>query len=276
MRRDVHKTAYNKHPPPINILNVKKNYKKKCLAASCFCFIFTCMYYFLPDVFTMQVDIESSYNTSHATLWLTAYVPEYRISHVEAHLDSVSTWVDELILFSIQPASDGSLIYDPGLHLSQLSLAKKAKQKGLKSSLICVGGGGRSQGFEKMIVKKKSRNNFINNLIDLCLMHDFNGVDMNYEGPESPKLLKEFKQLILEMNASFHEHALLITLAMHYWSDIGLQVYKLVDRLHVMTYDIQTDKQGGQVIIINVDGKFFLIQSMIYMCICYQFSRSLV
>lgn len=69
---------------------------------------------------------------------VSAYVPEYRLDHVMDHIDLYAQRTTELILFSVQPGPDGSIIFDPGIAKDRLTAAAKAKAAGVRCVCRCL------------------------------------------------------------------------------------------------------------------------------------------
>ena len=111
--------------------------------------------------------------------------------------------------------------------------------------LLALGGWGNDVGFATVAADAQLRTTFINNLIDICDTYGYDGIDMDWEYPQSNNERQNLNYLIAEMDSSFNEHNpnWLITMAVPVsnwsgqWFDFSfLQFY--VDFFNAMTYDM--------------------------------------
>ena len=188
-------------------------------------------------------------------LAVAAYLPEWR--YEGANWDVIAQHTTHLILFSMEPGPDGSLLAHDRLPRPELLVQAKAScaRHGTKL-LVCFGGNGRSGGFSAMSRQKARRTRFIAGVAALLAEHGLDGVDYNWEYPgydfrrgylperEVEKDYDGLRALCAETRAALGDAAA-ITLA--YYPD-GRQerlfaargVAAHVDLMHMMTYD-----QGG-------------------------------
>ena len=169
---------------------------------------------------------------------VSGYVPEYRAAHVAAHLAHLAASVHELILFSVQPAADGSVSFAVGLSREQLGLAAQARAQGISSVLLSVGGAGRSQHFATVVASASKRRRLVNELLALCQEFGFSGVDLDWEAPASPAEVQGYSQLMQDLKHVFSQHTLHVTAAIHHWQDFGAAATLALDRIHIMAYDL--------------------------------------
>lgn len=164
---------------------------------------------------------------------VVGYLPEYRLTHVKPkQLNTIS----DLIYFGIEPTENGSLPEDS---IDPSSLEKiRELQKNLECRmLISVGGWGRSKHFPALSADPTARRRFVASLKSFCLIHRFHGIDFDWEHPKNEDEIKSFTKLLAETRSSFDPHGLVVTMAQASWQDLGTEVYKQVDRVHLMSYD---------------------------------------
>eukprot|EP00040_Diaphanoeca_grandis_P030994 m.184577 g.184577 ORF g.184577 m.184577 type:complete len:347 (-) comp32197_c1_seq2:2241-3281(-) len=167
---------------------------------------------------------------------VSAYVPEYRAGYVDENINNVSKWVDQLILFSVQPHSDGSIKFEPGLGKDGLKYAKRFKAAGVKSVTLSIGGGGRSDGFRKISLKKNKREKFAINVLELCDKFGFDGIDLNWEGMQGGDA-ENFAHLIVELRRVLGETKTM-SASIHVWERLNAKAWASLDHVQVMTYDL--------------------------------------
>ena len=111
--------------------------------------------------------------------------------------------------------------------------------------LLALGGWGNDVGFATVAADAQLRSTFINNLIDICDTYGYDGIDMDWEYPQSNNERQNLNYLIAEMDSSFNEYNpdWLITMAVPVsnwsgqWFDFSfLKFY--VDFFNAMTYDM--------------------------------------
>eukprot|EP01064_Diplonema_japonicum_P020499 TRINITY_DN299_c0_g1_i2.p1 TRINITY_DN299_c0_g1~~TRINITY_DN299_c0_g1_i2.p1 ORF type:complete len:355 (+),score=68.94 TRINITY_DN299_c0_g1_i2:39-1103(+) len=175
---------------------------------------------------------------------VSGYVPEYRLHHVKEHVASFGKVLDEVILFSVHPGVDGSVKSDPGMPIADLSFAKVAKQHGISSVLLSVGGGGRSSYFPNVVKKKDRRERLVKSLLKLCEEYELGGIDIDWEVPSSPEEKKGLVTLLKELKEALNLAGLRLTVALHYWDQLGKDIHQHVDRINFMTYDFQGTPDG--------------------------------
>src|SRR5207244_1983084 len=70
-----------------------------------------------------------------------------------------------------------------------------------------------------------------------CLANSFDGVDVDWEHPESPQELQDHALLLTAMKKSFQPHRLRLTVAMAGWQKLLPDTIQAVDGIHLMSYD---------------------------------------
>ena len=94
----------------------------------------------------------------------------------------LATHLTHLILFSAEPAADGSLLGLDRLPRPELLREARAAATARDAKLlVCFGGNGRSAGFGPMVASKSARAKFVANVVDLVKQKKLDGVDYNWE-----------------------------------------------------------------------------------------------
>ena len=134
---------------------------------------------------------------------------------------------------------DGSLggLENPG-KLSQLVTAAHARNVKV---MLSVGGwnDGNDQGFERLAASSGARATFINNLIGLVNQYGLDGVDIDWEYPDSGASANNYVSLMSELSTAMHSRGKLLTAAVvgSGGDSILGSVFGLVDFLTLMAYD---------------------------------------
>jgi GH18 family chitinase len=166
-------------------------------------------------------------------LVVVGYLPYYRMEGVTAERIGPVT---DLIYFGIEPTAAGGFPDSPipEEHLAQLQAFTENTERRL---LLCVGGGGRSDGLPALADARR-RAAFVEQLCRYCEDQRFDGVDFDWEFPDGDAQLAAYVSLVNETRAGLPEGAL-ITVAQSPYRDLGQPMYDAVDRIHVMSYNHQ-------------------------------------
>mmetsp|Transcript_23737 Transcript_23737/g.50082 ORF Transcript_23737/g.50082 Transcript_23737/m.50082 type:complete len:372 (+) Transcript_23737:86-1201(+) len=180
---------------------------------------------------------------------VSGYLPEYR-SYI--NINSTSIHLTDLMLFSLTPES---LLW-PSLpscclsadHYDMIRKAKahKAEQQmhGNGSDqtlrlLVTIGGGGRSQGFFDIVTgTPETKKVFLLGLKKLCDEEQIDGVDFDFEGIQTIDEWRSYLNLLVPASSFLHNNSLMLTVALHPGQLLPPGVCKVVDRVHLMTYDM--------------------------------------
>ena len=184
---------------------------------------------------------------------VSGYLPDYRIESKAAHLNQTALVLSDLILFSIQTNSIGFLggccLQQEHYELARQARAYRNEKKPNEDSLkiwISVGGGGRSQGFNEIVANKQRRTRFLDNLKDLCVEQTIDGVDMDWEAPQTQTEYKQYMNFLVQAADLFHQHNLLLSVALHPNQFLAIPVlYTLMDRIHLMAYDFMPTQSNS-------------------------------
>ena len=114
-----------------------------------------------------------------------------------------------------------------------------------KKFLLSLGGWGQDEGFVAVSASSELRHAFINNLLDVCDEYEYDGVDLDWEFPQSVSDRNNLNLLVSEMDSMFYAHdsTLLITMAVpasnYYgqWYDFGY-LKNHIDFFNAMTYNM--------------------------------------
>ncbi|MEO1994122.1 MAG: glycoside hydrolase family 18 protein [Planctomycetaceae bacterium] len=169
----------------------------------------------------------------NVTFRVVGYLPDYRLATFDA---KPCQHLTDLIVFSIEPQSDGAL--------NQRSLSTRewkrfsaiAKQHGI-SLHVCVGGWGRSNHFSTMVQSPVARRTFIENIVGFSQRHGLAGIDLDWEHPKGPREQAAYELLLTELSAATRPHRLVLSIAAAGWQTFSARAFQTVDRVHLMSYD---------------------------------------
>ena len=161
------------------------------------------------------------------------YLPEYRLDSIKP--DAIEG-VTDLIYFGLVPHKNGRLA-EPPIPRAALMKLQSIKQQAHCRLLLSVGGWDRSNGFAELTSSPLTRQLFIRNLVQYCRQNGFHGIDYDWEHPKTQIELSNYVKLITETSNACHPHSMIVTVAQAAWQNLGKDVYQVVDRVHLMTYD---------------------------------------
>ena len=165
--------------------------------------------------------------------WVQSEFPANNIDlSVVTHVNHAFAW----------PNQNGDvLFYD---NMLNPSINQAIHNQGRKI-LLSLGGWGNDVGFATVAASAELRTIFIENLVNICEMYNYDGVDLDWEHPASTADRQNLNFLVAEMDSTFnvYDPELLITMAVPIsnwfgqWYDFSfLRFY--VDFFNAMTYDI--------------------------------------
>jgi chitinase len=138
----------------------------------------------------------------------------------------------------VLPNANGSLQGVDGTKLS--SLVSDAHASNVKV-LIAVGGwnDGDDSAFETLAANSTSRDNLVNNLVNLVNQYGLDGVDIDWEYPNDGSSATNFSTLMSQLSTAMHSRGKLLTAAVVATggSSILNSVFGYVDYLNLMAYD---------------------------------------
>jgi GH18 family chitinase len=143
------------------------------------------------------------------------------------------------MLFSIEPSLNGCCLNEDHYHIARQAQLYKQEQSGKLRLWVTVGGAGRSDGFASIAFDSNKRGSFIDDMIHLCQTHGLDGVDFDWEIPSTHQQLQAYTTLLLEASQKLHGSNLLISVALHARQFMPPQLYKAMDRINIMTYDLE-------------------------------------
>jgi chitinase len=113
-----------------------------------------------------------------------------------SHLKVDYSNVTHLVHAFIWPNADGSLEIPKTILHPELN--QKAHQSGVKV-LISLGGWGNCAGFAPMVANVTTRSQFITNIVNFCQTRDYDGIDLDWEFPETAVERANLTRLIQEL-----------------------------------------------------------------------------
>ena len=126
------------------------------------------------------------HDSSHANFAVVGYVPEWRFDGIP--FDLISPRLTHLILFSIETDSNADLVeLDRLPSQEKMAEIRRITRESNTNLLISFGGYGRSNGFPKISISKQLRLKFVKNAIGLIEEHGLNGMDLNWEYPQTQR-----------------------------------------------------------------------------------------
>ncbi|AQT69353.1 Chitinase A1 precursor [Anaerohalosphaera lusitana] len=174
----------------------------------------------------------------YGSFQVVGYYPDYWWTPIpDLRYDKLT----RVIFFSIYPNIDGTLNtseIDPN---RQAELLSDAHQNNVDVS-ICIGGWGLSDNFSPVAADPATRTAFVNNLLQYCLDHGFDGIDLDWEPVSTATDRANYTALIAELKAAMLPHDLTLSVAVF---AAGSEFYSSaiddIDYLHIMAYDMSSD-----------------------------------
>jgi len=185
----------------------------------------------LLSVALISVDLQAQKETSKFAI--IGYLPDYQLNSIKP--DAISG-VTDLIYFGLVPNKNGRLAESPIPRAALIKL-QSIKQQTHCRVLLSVGGWDRSNGFAELTSSAVTRQLFIRNLVQYCRQNRFHGIDYDWEHPKTQIELSNYVKLITETSIACDPYSMTVTVAQAAWQNLGKDVYQVVDRVHLMTYD---------------------------------------
>jgi chitinase len=140
-----------------------------------------------------------------------------------------------------KPDSEGNLIVDDDYVYPELVETAHANNVQV---IMSIGGWENCEGFPGMASTAANRERFINQVIEFCQTHNYDGVDIDWEYPSNPEEKQNFVYLAKELSTALKEQnpPLLLTMATpagDFWAKwINFEeVMEYFDYVGCMTYD---------------------------------------
>lgn len=162
-----------------------------------------------------------------------AYLPYYRMDTIQP------AWfgaVDDLMYYNVKPKPSGELDASNFNRDALLQIRSFSRDTNMRI-MLTVGGWKESSGFGPMATDEKLRKEFIRRLLAFCREHDFDGVDFDWEFPETPEEDRAYSILLVETKRAFRLHRMLVTVAVGHAQRLSPEAYQAVDHIHLMSYD---------------------------------------
>ena len=129
--------------------------------------------------------------------FIIGYYPWYRTESYppsEIPLDKISHIVHSFIW----PGTEGNIITPNNFFNATPNLISTAHDKGAKV-VLSIGGGGNGENFDVVMADTTKRTNFIDNLLDICLEYGYDGIDIDWEQPDSQQDKKNLNHFVIEL-----------------------------------------------------------------------------
>lgn len=160
------------------------------------------------------------------------YSEELPISHIR--YDKLT----DIIYFSITPNLNGTLNESTIDPTTRDQLIQMANLNNIRI-WICVGGSGRSDNFSPVAANPAVRANFVDYLVQYCLTHGFDGVNLDWEPVSSSTDELNYTSLIRELKTEMTPHSLKLSVdVLALGNEFGPEAFDSIDWLYVMAYDM--------------------------------------
>ena len=171
---------------------------------------------------------------------IVAYHPEWESIPTDAQLDRLT----HIVLFSITPNNHRVPLPSGGWANNISGVVSRAHAKGVKV-IIALGGWDRTGSFAES-VKPANRQTFIKNIMVLVNQYNLDGVDIDWEYPNTSEEVTNFEGFMVDLKAALGNiRRLSFAIGAQYQpSKYTDATYNALDALHLMTYDGQGD--GGR------------------------------
>ena len=175
---------------------------------------------------------DDMYVVGYYPAWVKNSFPAERVDFkILTHIIHAFAW----------PEKDGTIAVWKDFHYPELI---EATHKAGRKISVAFGGWGNCEGFPPVAADPKLRAAFIKNALEFCDTYGYDGIDLDWEFPASPKERDDLTTLVSDLRKaiSAHKRPLLITMAISAgsWSadhNDYAALNGLVDWYNNMTYD---------------------------------------
>jgi len=174
---------------------------------------------------------------------VVAYQPDYRAVPTDDQLSRIT----HLVLFSITPGNNGTVPMPSGGWAGNIkSVVDKAHAKNVKV-IIALGGDGKTGTFPAS-VQAANRQTFVNNIVAMVDANNFDGVDIDWEYPETTTEKNNFAEFMAALKTKLGSKRL--SFAVGADPEFGptkfpKKAYDAMDALHIMAYDMNGNYTGA-------------------------------
>jgi chitinase len=188
---------------------------KTLLTATITFIIFTCQSQAQKDI--AKFKIVGYYSLKSALSADLATVPFNKLTHIN--------------LFFLNPDTLGNFNQD----LSAIVPFIKAAHANNVKVFPSIAGGGKHEYYHNLL-KDNKRNKFVQDLLQIVLTYDFDGIDVDIEGSD---IDENYEKLAIELSKSFKPHKKLVTsaIAVFYKDILSDKALAQYDFVNIMSYD---------------------------------------
>jgi GH18 family chitinase len=140
----------------------------------------------------------------------------------------------DIMYFALEPTEKGTFSESslPTSHLQRLIYLKRQTK-----SRIILSVKSDPKKLSAIFANARLRKQFIESLKKICLKYKFDGIDVDYESPQTALDVFQFSKLILEATTVFHKSGLQVTLVQYPKINLGRKTYEHIDRVHLISFD---------------------------------------
>lgn len=164
---------------------------------------------------------------------VVGYLPEYRFSRLD---EDQTTMLTDLILFAAEPDQEGLVVMGRVSSAPWEKLWELRRQHGTRL-ILCVGGWERSTSFSEVVHSPVKRQRLVKSLVDILLDRKLNGLDLDWESPQSTADWEGYTQLLQQLQTAFRPHGLSLSITVAPWRDLPEKAWQAVDQVQLMSYD---------------------------------------
>lgn len=194
--------------------------------------------------FVFIINFQGSFaqNISTASSQIVGYIPQRSIHKMTS---ATFLHLNHAIYFGLDVDGNGNLQIDK-VERSLIILDSLRADKPVHLS-VCFGGWGRSDFFVEMTASMEKRQNFCEQVLQMCQKYHINGVDVDWEFPHEKSQQEGFVQLIKDLHKTLSPHDLDITVAVGFWrkqARLVASVEPFISRVNLMLYDNYSPFKG--------------------------------
>lgn len=164
---------------------------------------------------------------------VAGYLPSYRMAAwSEANVGPLN----HILYFHVLPSEQGSIAEDSISPEARKRLAEIRRHTDVRLS-VTVGGWGHSENFASVVADEKKRAAMVASLVELCRTTAIDSVDFDWEHPETDDEWKNYVTVVRETREAIEPLGGLVTIAMASWTRPPVEMFDVVDRINLMSYD---------------------------------------